>query len=386
MPTARLAPIAPGKSVKSWQQLGLNLASRIYGGRDVVMAIDLTESVGLNAEGRLRLTQIIEDSLQSGATVYVLPFASKVNPLQPDIDPLTPQQGIKFKGKSEDIDRILSVLPFESNLNLSNTDIQNAELFTYRGLAQLNQCRLNEGNPLKPQSVVWLTDAPLLTDAGIDSNTWVETPANSPFRRDDSQLSKDRQNWLEALPLKKRSQTITTENNRTYELSIVDLPPTVQEFCTPAPGGKEICLVTPYVFKLLLFPTLIGIIVLGAIGFTTKHFISLNKKWKVKVTFESDEDLEQKFCYLKHQQKIAIGDSGSRGIFCPGEDIRGYLIRRGSKIYLKPTKNAPLIYRDTELNKEREVTRDRFTINCPFEGNDFEISIRVSNSAIGNRQ
>ena len=64
--TNNCTAIAPGKSVKPWQQFGLNLASRIYGGRDVVIAIDLTESVGLNVEGRLRLTQIIEDSLQRG--------------------------------------------------------------------------------------------------------------------------------------------------------------------------------------------------------------------------------------------------------------------------------------------------------------------------------
>ena len=104
--------ISPGKSVKSWQQLGLNLASRIHGGRDVVMAIDLTESVGLNTEGRLRLTQIIEDSLQSGDTVYVVPFASKVNPLRSDINSLAAQQGIEFKGKPENIEQILNVLPF----------------------------------------------------------------------------------------------------------------------------------------------------------------------------------------------------------------------------------------------------------------------------------
>lgn len=173
--TSNCTALAPGKPVKPWQQLGLNLASRIYGGRDVVMAIDLTESVGLNAEGRLRLTQIIEDSLQSGDTVYVLPFASQVSPLQPDRNPLTLQQGIKFTGKPEDIEEILNVLPFESDLNLSNTDIHNAELFTYRGLAGLNQCRLANSKSLKPQSVVWLTDAPLLTQPGIDSATWVET-------------------------------------------------------------------------------------------------------------------------------------------------------------------------------------------------------------------
>ena len=341
------------------------------------MAIDLTESVGLNAEGRLRLTQIIEDSLQSGDTVYVVPFASKVNPLQLEIDPLTLKKGIEFKGKPENIEQILSVLPFESALNLNNTDIQNAELFTYRGLARLNQCRLSDQIAPKPQSVVWLTDAPLSTKAGIDSATWVETPADSPFRRADSQRSKERQNWLQALPIEKRSQIITTENNRTYELSIVDIPPTVQEFCTPAPGGKETCLVTPYVFKLLLFPTLIGIIVLGTAGFLGRHLISLNKRWKIKVDFTSDDDLEQKSCYLKHKQKITIGDNSSNGIFCPGEDIRGYLIRRGNKIYLKPTNNAPLEYRGSAVNQELEVTRDRLTINCPDGGKDFEIDLKV---------
>ena len=375
--TSNCKTIAPGKPVKPWQQWGLNLASRIYGGRDVVMAIDLTESVGLNAEGRLRLTQIIEDSLQSGDTVYVLPFASEVNPLQPDIDPLTPQQGIKFRGKAEDVEAILNVLPFESNISLSNTDIQNAELFTYKGLAQLNQCRLAENNPLKPQSIVWLTDAPLSTDPGIDSATWIETPADSPFRRSDSQLSKERENWLQALPIEKRSQTITTDNNRTYELSIVDIAPTVQEFCTPAPGGKETCLVTPYVLKLLLFPTLFTIIILGIGGIAARYAISLNKKWKIKVTFESDEDKEPQTCYLKHKQKIAIGDNSLNAITCPDKELRGRLIRRGNKLYLKPTKNEPIFYRDREIDKEIEITPDRFTINCPINGQDFEISIKV---------
>jgi hypothetical protein len=265
----------------------------------VVIAIDLTESVGLNAEGRLRLTQIIEDSLRSGDTVYVVPFASEVNPLHPEINPLTKQQRIKFRGKPADIESILNVLPFESEINLNNTDIQNAELFTYRGLAQLNQCRLGENTALKPQSIVWLTDAPLLTKPGIDSATWVETPTNSPFRVVDSPVSQERQSWLDALPIKERSQTITTDNNRTYQLSVVDLAPTVQEFCTPTPGDNETCLVTPYLAKLLLFPTLIGIILLGIGGLWTKYLITLNKKWKLKISFESDEDREEQVCYIK---------------------------------------------------------------------------------------
>lgn len=380
--TSNCKAIAPGKPVKSWQQFGLNLAARIYGGRDVVIAIDLTESVGLNAEGRLRLTQIIEDSLQSGDTVYLVPFAGRVNPLRGDVNPLTLSTGIEFQRQPEVIEQILAVLPFESEIKLRNTDIQRAELFTYQGLAQLNQCRLQNEVALKPQSIIWLTDAPLLTEAGIDSETWIETPGNSPFRRPNSQLSKERENWIKALPIKERSQVITTDNNRTYELAVVDIPPTVQEFCTPAPGGKETCLVTPYLLKLLLFPTLFLIIVLGLVGWGTKRFISLNKRWRVKVRYVSDDDLEEKSCYLKHKQKIIIGDNSTNGIFCPGDDIRGYLIRRGNKIFLKPTNNGTLLYGDRLVEKEIEITRNIFSINCPVEDNrrqqDFEIDLKVS--------
>ena len=369
--------IAPGKSVKSWQQLGLNLASRIYGGRDVVIAIDLTESVGLNAEGRLRLTQIIEDSLQSGDTVYVVPFASQVNPLQPDLNPLTPQQGIKFKGKSADIEQILNILPFESEISFRNTDIQNAELFTYKGLAQLNQCRLEDSTALKPQSIVWLTDAPLLTQAGIDSDTWVETPADSPFRLADSAASQERQSWLKALPIQERSQTITTDDNRTYKLSVVDIVPTVQEFCTPAPGGKETCLVTPYIGKLLLFPIMLVIILLGIGGFWAKYLISLNKKWKLKIRFESDEDKEEQVCYLKHKQKIAIGDDSLNAIYCPGDEVRGYLQRKGNCLYFTPLKSQPVLYREQEIKKSILIERTSFRLNCPFKNKNFDLAIKV---------
>lgn len=375
--TNNCTAIATGNSVKSWQQFGLNLASRIYGGRDVVIAIDLTESVGLNAEGRLRLTQIIEDSLRSGDTVYVVPFASVVNPLQPNINPLTKQQGIKFTGKPADIESILKVLPFESEIKLNNTDIQNAELFTYKGLAQLNQCRLGENTALKPQSIVWLTDAPLLTKPGIDSATWVETPATSPFRLADSPASKERQSWLQALPIKERSQTITTDDNRTYQLSVVDLAPTVQEFCTPTPGDNETCLVTPYLAKLLLFPTLIGIILLGIGGLWTRYLITLNKKWKLKISFESDEDKEEQVCYLKNHQKIALGDDNLNSIYCPGNEIRGYLQRKGNRLYLIPLKTQPVFYREQEVKKAITIERNSFKLNCPFKDKNFNLTIKL---------
>ena len=369
--------IAPGKSVSSWQQFGLKLVS-FYRGRDVVIAIDLTESVGLNEEGRLRLTQIIEDSLRSGDTVYLVPFASVVNPLNPDLKSLTRQQGIKFKGKPENVDQILSVLPFESNISLRNTDIQRAELFIYKGLAQLNQCRLRDNIALKHQSIVWITDAPLLTKPGIDSDTWIETPAKSQFRLANSSGSKARQSWLQALPIQKREKTITTEENSTYQLSIVDIKPTVQEFCTPVPGGKETCLVNPYLVKRLSLPILIALVLLTLGGFWTRYLLSLRQKWKVKVTFESDDNQDPQTCFLKNKQKIAIGDNSLDAITCPDEELRGYLLRQGNKLYLKPTKIAPIFYRDRQISQETEMTRDRFTLNCPVDDQDFEISIKIS--------
>jgi hypothetical protein len=56
-------PVAPGQPLTSFQKIGLESVARLHGGRDVVLAIDLTESVGLNDEGHLRLRQIVEDSL-----------------------------------------------------------------------------------------------------------------------------------------------------------------------------------------------------------------------------------------------------------------------------------------------------------------------------------
>ncbi|BAU63456.1 hypothetical protein STA3757_08200 [Stanieria sp. NIES-3757] len=159
---------------------------------------------------------------------------------------------------------------------------------------------------------------------------------------------------------------------------MVDLAPTVQEFCTPAPGGKETCLVTPYLAKLLWFPTIMGIILLVAGGWWTRYLITLNKKWKIKINFESDDTKEPQTCYLKHNQKIAIGGNNLTAIPCPGEDIRGELIRKGNKLYLKPTNSLSIIYRDRELKTEEQITSDRFSINCPFEGKDFDITIKLT--------
>ena len=198
--------------LSDWQKTGLKLTSS-HQGRDVVLAIDLTGSVRLNDEGRLRLKQIIQDSLHPGDAVYVVPFASTVNPLQPQVDCLSADAAMPFSGKPADIDRILQTLPLKSSNALQNTDIQIAESTIYKGLAQLNQCRLTANKSIRSQSVVWLTDAPLLTKPGITSAIWVETPATSPFRQQNSAESKERQEWLSALPLQMRSQKIGNYSN-----------------------------------------------------------------------------------------------------------------------------------------------------------------------------
>jgi hypothetical protein len=240
-----LTKITPGQPLTDTQKNGLQLVSLLgRGKRDVVLAIDVTESVGLNDQGRIRLRQIVEDSLKPGDSVYVVPFAQNVvfdevisveNPLGKPI--------YFSKENSENINKVLAKIPFNYDPNRYGTDIQRAELTVYQGVAQINQNRLAKNQSIKPQSVVWITDATLGTKPGITSEIWIETPADSPFRIVTSPESEERQNWIKSLPLQERSLTIVTQSSKDYQLSVVDINPTIQEFCTPAPGGQETCLV-----------------------------------------------------------------------------------------------------------------------------------------------
>jgi hypothetical protein len=324
------------------QKTGLKLTSS-HQGRDVVLAIDLTGSVRLNDEGRLRLKQIIQDSLRPGDSVYVVPFASTVNPLQPRVDCLSTGAAIPFQGKPADIERILQTLPLTANNTLQNTDIQIAEATIYKGLAQLNQCRLTANKSIRSQSVVWLTDAPLLTKPGISSNIWVETPANSPYRQQNSAESKERQEWLDALPLQSRSQKIGN-----YNLSVVDIAPTVQEFCTPAPGGQETCLINSYLVQQLWLPTLlssVGILTTIAGGFWWfRHWWSLQQDWRLTIVGE-DEDAQ--ICYLKYGKRQEIGIE---------PNTRGYLRREGNKLWLESSSEVPIYYQNNPVTPRQILT------------------------------
>ena len=374
--------VTPGQSLTYPQTIGLKIVSLLHQGRDVILAVDMTESVGLNDEGRLRLREIIEDSINPGNSVYIVPFAKDVVLGKLSVNPfVTP---IIFHQKSkENIDEILQKVSFDSAPSLYGTDIQRAELTIYQAVAQINQNRLQENQPIKPQSIIWLTDAPLLTPPGISSKVWIETPADSPFRIANSPESQQRQAWMKALPLHKRSLAIPTNNNKEYNLTIVDVAPTVQEFCTPAPGEKETCLVTPYLIKQLWLPGLISLCIFVAFIFGLVKFLRLQKKWELVVDFEDEDNQEEQRCKLPNNKRIAVGegeyDSTCVGsIECPGVDVRAYFERKGEKFYLVPTNSAPIYYNGHQITSRTSIASSRFKINCPDTSNrEYEIVIQI---------
>ncbi|MEA5599698.1 VWA domain-containing protein [Nostoc sp. UHCC 0252] len=376
-----ITKITSGQTLTSTQKVGLDLVAVLGGGRDVVLAIDLTESVGLNDEGRIRLRQIIQDSLKPGDTVYIIPFAQDVvlSEVKSGVNPLgTPIYFIS--NNQENIDKILARIPSPDS-KYYGTDIQQAEFTIYQGLAQINQNRLQENQSIKPQSVVWVTDAPLFTEPGITSQIWIETPAGSPFRVADSPESQQRQAWIKDLPIQKRSLSIKTQNNQQYKLTVVDIAPTVQEFCTPAPGNQETCLVTPYLIRKLWLPGLTSILILIGLFLAGLKLYRLRKKWELIVDFEATAKPEDQKCSLPNNKRIAIGEYDSTcidSIDCPGVEIRGYLERKGEKLYLVPTNLIPIYYNDQEVTSRQLIDKSKFRLNCPdSRKRDYEIIIKL---------
>ncbi|WP_337907232.1 VWA domain-containing protein [Iningainema tapete] len=274
-------------------------------------------------------------------------------------------------------------ISFVSDPNRYGTDIQKAELTIYQAIAQINQNRLQHNQPIKPQSIIWLTDAPLFTQPGITSQVWVETPAYSSFRIAVSPESQQRQAWMQALPLHKRSLPIKTKKNKEYKLTVVDIAPTVQEFCTPAPGGKETCLVTPYLIKQLWLPGLISLLIFAALVFGLIKFLRRQNKWELVVDSEETDNQEEQRCRLPNNKRIAIGegeyDSTCVGsIECPGAEIRAYFERQGEKFYLIPTNSAPIYYNGHQITSRTSIASSRFRINCPDTRNrEYEIVIQI---------
>lgn len=371
--------IPPGQQISPTQQVGLNLVSLLSRGRDVILAIDLTESVGLNNEARIRLRQIVEDSIQPGDYIYIVPFAQDVilGELASGVDILG--KPIKYTRKNpETIEELLAKIPLTYDSSYYGTDIQRAELTIYQGIAQINHHRLQNRQAIKPQSIVWLTDAPLFTEPGITSEVWIETPASSPFRNADSPESQQRQAWINILPLHKRSLTITTPENRPHTLTIVDIAPTVQEFCTPAPGNKETCLVNPYLKQQLGFPSLILLFIFISLFSAAWKLHRLRHKWELDIYIE---DQEEQICTLKNKQRIAVGTDEQNCtdfIECPTSEVRAYLERQGEKLYLIPTKEAPIHYNGRDIISRTLITHSQIRLNFPdIKQGKYEINIQI---------
>ncbi len=345
--------VTPGSSLSPTQRNTIEFISR-FQGRDIVIAIDTTQSVQINDEGILRLKQIVRDQLKSGDSIYVVPFSSELE------IPLTP---IEVKDQDQ-ISQVIDTLPLTGDPNAANTDIQKAELKIYKHLAQLNQDRLVAKLPVKSQAVIWLTDAPLRNKTG---NEWIETPSDSPFRNPNSLESIERAKWLEVIPLEPRSVSI---NN--YKYTVVDIPATVQEFCTPAPSGQESCLVDSYLFSQLGLPSAIGVttivIVFALIGWRFWH-----TGGKLKLEIKTPDLDEPQGFELKNNQRIAIGEfnqSYAGSIDCPGAEIRGYLQRQGRNIYVVPSgielsTSTSIYYGENTITSKHKISGRRISLNCP---------------------
>ncbi|MFP4134836.1 MAG: VWA domain-containing protein [Halothece sp.] len=352
-------------SLSPLQQIALNWIA-FWQGRDVVFAVDVTASVRLDNQGRLRVEQILRDAINRGDTVYIVPFAETIQ-----------VENVIEITNEEAIEKSLNQLPLNPDPNRQNTDIQNAELFVYQFLAQQNHCRLVENDGIREQAVVWLTDAPLETETGEE---WIETPADSPFRDADSSESELRQDWLEALPREARSRRIPTGDDQFYDLTIVDIPPTLQEFCTPAPSGEEVCFINRYLLQQLWLPTTGLIIFLASVTTIFGFWYSWQKPWRFTIELEEEEKEDYPVKFLKSNQRLAIGDqdaSATDYIECPGNEIRAYLERKRNQLYLIPTQQAPIFYKDKEVTTRTKITGKRLRLNCPQNQKDFEFVVKI---------
>jgi len=341
------APVVPGnRALTSEQQQGLDWVARIGGGRDVVLAIDLTESVGINDPGRQHLRQIIEKTLNPGDTVHIISFATTTRP------PIV----FQYQGENS-ISEILAAIPMNAGSE-QGTDIMCAELDVYKYVAQLNQDRLVANQPIKPQSVIWITDAPLEIPEG-QSQQWIEAP-NSSCGLAGSELAQARTVWMKDLP--RTSREIQPGQ---FRLTVVDIEPTVQEFCTPRPGGGEVCLVNDYLVKQLWLPSLLGIVLLvGVIGFAAWG-LHRNRRWQINITLG-----EQDFPFqLGPGQKVGLGAFGPGCVgYIPLQtmELQGTLERNGTNLYITQQNNAFLTLNGQAIIGTKEIPRNLgfFTFEC----------------------
>ncbi|MFO5472307.1 MAG: VWA domain-containing protein, partial [Dolichospermum sp.] len=112
-------------------------------------------------------------------------------------------------------------------------------------------------------------------------------------------------------------------------------------------------------------------------------FARLQKKWKLRIRFEDEDNTEdeEKLCILPNQKKIAIGEddpSCEDSIDCPGGEIRGHLQRQGEKLYLVPTPEGNIQLNNKKVTSKTLITNSRFTLNCPdSRQRDYQINVKI---------
>lgn len=362
-------PVTIGQGLTSWQLRGLELVSLLqFNKRDVVFALDLTPSAGFSADARTRLTQLIQNNLRSGDQLYIILFGGQYN------DP-------KVYVLKEDAAQAISTIPYTPDPTLANTDIQEAELYVYKYLAQKNQDRLVTGEIVRPQSVVWVTDAPLFTKSGDE---WIETPNKSPFRDVKSPESLQRKAWMKALDVENKTNQSSIDLGNS-KLTVVDIPPLVQEICTPTPGGSQSCLVTAYLIDKLWLPSLsLLIILLGALfgGHKLWKWIDVRERpWRVKVSRLADpqdrdgEEFVEDYIMTNFKNKIAITVDG-------GTEV-AYLEREKSELFIKPADSEEIILECNRIDiLEKTIINSRENVlKCNFKDRKlFEIKFTIDKS------
>ena len=98
----------------------------------------------------------------------------------------------------------------------------------------------------------------------------------------------------------------------------------------------------------------------------------------MRATAKEDDQV----CYLGNNQRIAIGEyepSCADSIDTPGPEVRGYLVRKGEKLYLEPTGEAAILLNGKEISQRTLITNTgRIRLNCPdSKKGEYEILIQV---------
>ena len=107
------------------------------------------------------------------------------------------------------------------------------------------------------------------------------------------------------------------------------------------------------------------------------------KKWQLIVDFTATAKDEDQTCYLPHNKRIAIGEYDSTcvdSIDTPEPEIRrAYLERKGEKLYIVPTGDAPIYYNGRDINARTLITGYLIRLNCPEtkRKRDYEITIKI---------